>query len=464
MEISQAQRVKSRAATISVMSAALLTVLKLSIGLATNSLAILSLAVDSFLDMAGSATTYFSIRMAGKPPDAEHLYGHGKIENLGGLGVTTILMATVGFLVYESINRLLSIMVQIEPGIIGFAGLGVCIALDLIISQYLSRTAKRYNSQILDVNSLQFRMDIWSQLLVIVGLFFVTLGYGMADPVFALAVSTYIAYLGIRLGKKAIDALLDRAPLDIVKKIDAAAKGVEGVVRYKNLRVRSSGSQIFVDMCIDVPSIFSLEKAHSIASEVEKRIKVVVPDTDVLVHVEAEEDNENLTDTIRLIATSISGIKGIHDLWVRRVEDVFEIDGHIQVGSEISLGEAHNVASLLEEKLKKKFGENSKVTIHIDTEVNHVIYQKPVKESNGELKKILEEIVVGVEYVNRCDNISLKHFGNELHVSITCVLEKDMAIKDAHAVASRIEALIATKISKINKVFIHTEPPSTIDA
>ncbi|MFQ6135338.1 MAG: cation diffusion facilitator family transporter [Nitrososphaerales archaeon] len=459
MQKNEAQRAKSRAATLSMASAAFLTVIKLSVGLATNSLAILSLAVDSFLDIAGSGTTYFSVRISGRPPDSEHLYGHGKMENLGGLLVTTILLITVGYLVYESLNRLFTI-VPIAPGVGGVAGLMVCIAVDIGLSWHLKRTATRYNSQVLEANSLQFRMDIWTQSIVIIGLIFVTLGYHIIDPLIALLVSGYIAYLGLGLGKKAIDILLDRAPADIVKRIDEAVKGVEEVVKYENLRVRTSGPQTFVDMRIYVPRIFPLEKAHNIASEVEGRIKGVVPDADVMVHVEAEEDKENVADKIRLIATSISRIKGIHDLWVRRVEGVFEIDAHIQVDSEISLSEAHEATSLLEDRLKKEFGSNSTVTTHIDTEVDRIIYQKPLKESTPSITKTVEKIVSSLEEVKSCDNISLKHFDSELHVSISCTLKKDLKVKDAHAVASKIEVLVTTKVDKVSKVFVHTEPPS----
>lgn len=460
MQKSEVQRAKSRAATLSMGSAVLLTAIKLSVGLATNSLAILALAADSFLDIAGSGTTYFSVRISGRPPDSEHLYGHGKMENLGVLMVTAILMITVGYLVFESVNRLFFSIVPVAPGVIGFAGLMASIAVDIGVSRHLKRTATKYNSPVLEANSLQFRMDIWTQSIVIVGLIFVSLGYSFADPFLAMLVSGYITYLGLGLGKKAIDVLLDRAPTDVVTRIDAAVKGVEGVVKYENLRVRTSGPQTFVDINIYVPRIFSLEKAHNIASEVESRIKEVAPDTDVMVHVEAEEDKENVVDKIRLIATGIPEIKGVHNLWVRRVEGVFEIDGHIQVSSEIPLSEAHIAATLLEDKLKKEFGGNSTVTIHIDTEVDRVFYQKPLKESTPSITKAVEKIVSGIKEVKSCDNVSLKHFDSELHVSISCTLKKDMAVKDAHAVAAKIEALITAKVDKVRKVFVHTEPPS----
>jgi cation diffusion facilitator family transporter len=259
MQKSEVQRAKSRAATLSMGSAVLLTAIKLSVGLATNSLAILALAADSFLDIAGSGTTYFSVRISGRPPDSEHLYGHGKMENLGVLMVTAILMITVGYLVFESVNRLFFSIVPVAPGVIGFAGLMASIAVDIGVSRHLKRTATKYNSPVLEANSLQFRMDIWTQSIVIVGLIFVSLGYSFADPFLAMLVSGYITYLGLGLGKKAIDVLLDRAPTDVVTRIDAAVKGVEGVVKYENLRVRTSGPQTFVDINIYVPRLFSLE-------------------------------------------------------------------------------------------------------------------------------------------------------------------------------------------------------------
>lgn len=457
----EVKRVKRSAARFSIIAAVLLTVFKLSVGMVTNSLAILSLVVDSFFDIAGSTTAYLSIRVSGRPPDLEHRYGHGKIENLGGLLITSLLLVTMGNLAYEAFSRLFK-TVSISFVSIGLVGMMVCIVADLGVSWYLKRTATRYNSQVLEANSIQFRMDIFTQSLVIVGLVFVNMGYPSVDAFVALLVSGYIGYLGVGIGKKAVDVLLDRAPADIVRRVEDAVKGCEGVLRYEDLRVRTSGSQTFIDMRLYVPRVYSLEQAHNVASDVEKRVKDVVSDADVIVHVEAEEarGKEKAADKVRLIAAGVSGIKGVHDLWVRRVEGVFEIDAHIQVDSDLSLSEAHRTASLLEDRLKKEFGGDSIITTHIDTEVDRVIHQ-PLKETSLSVVKSVETMVLDLEEIKSCDNVSVKRFDNELHVSVSCTLKKDLKVKDAHAVAEKIEALITANVKGVSKVFVHTEPPSS---
>jgi cation diffusion facilitator family transporter len=453
------QRVKSRAATFSITVAIALTILKLSVGLLTNSLAILSLAIDSFFDIAGSATTLLSTRMSSRPPDREHPYGHGKIENFGGLLVTSMLLITVSYLFYESFLRIL-LPVPVVSETIGLVGMGIGIAVEFFFSSFLIRVGRRYNSQVLEANALQFRMDIWTQSFVIIGLIFTGFGYPIVDPITALLISVYIAYLGVNLGRKAVDALLDRAPSDLVKRVEAAVKGCVDVVKYDNLRIRTAGSQTFVDLRIYVPRIFTLEKAHNIASKVERRIRKAVPGADVLVHVEAEAETEGekAADKVRLIASNISGIKGIHDIWMREVEGVTEMDIHIQVDSDLSLTEGHKVASKLEKQLRAEFGKKSKITTHIDVEVDRVLHQAPL-ESAPEITQAIRNVISGVDEVERYDNISVNRLDDWIHVSVTCVLKKDMTVKEAHAVAETIEHLITNNVTGVSKVFVHTEPP-----
>ncbi len=453
------QRNKSRAATLSIVTATALTILKLTVALLTNSLAILSLAVDSAFDIAGSATTFFSMRMSSRPPDREHPYGHGKIENFGGLLVTAMLLVTVGYLFYESFTRILHVTKVISETI-GLLGMGVGIVIEFFISSYMLRVGRRYNSQVLQANALQFRMDIWTQSFVIVGLVFTSLGYPIVDPITALLISVYIAYLGLNLGRRAVDALLDRAPSDLVKRVEEAVAGCMDVVKYDNLRIRTAGSQTFVDLRIYVPRIFTLDKAHNIASKVERRISKAVPCADVLVHVEAEAetDGEKAADKVRLIASNIPGVKGIHDIWVRDVEGVTEMDIHIQVDSELSLTEGHRAASKLEDKLRKEFGPESKITTHIDVEVDRVVHHRPL-ETAPEIAQAVRNIISEVKEVERCDNISAKRLDDLIHVSVTCILKNDMTVKEAHAVAERIENLITGNVTGVSKVFVHTEPP-----
>ncbi len=458
MLMNKEQQAKKRAATVSIISAILLTLIKIILALTTNSLAILVLSVDSFLDIAGSGTTYFSVRISGKPPDSDHRYGHGKIENLGSLIITIIILLTVGFFVYESIIRLVTNSAIISTSIIALFGIVVSISIDIILSQYLKRTATQYNSQVLEANSLQFKMDIWTQSIVIIGLIFVNFGYNNADSIIAILISGFIAYSGIKMGTKSIDVLLDRAPTNFVNRIESIVKKVDGVIKSENIRIRTSGPHTFIDMIIFVPRIFSIEKAHNIASEVEDRIKKDIPDADVLVHVEAEEGDKKVIKTIFQIASNIQGIKGIHDLWVRHLENLIEIDVHMQVNPDISLSEAHNIASIFEERLDKEFT-NTTITTHIDTEVNREIHQKPVRTEVSRIKKLVKTTVANIDEVNFFGNINLKHIGNEFHVSISCTLKKDLKIIDAHMVAENIEEKIMAIDKKVRKVFVHLEPP-----
>jgi len=452
-------REKTRAGRLSIVASILLTALKLAVGLVTNSLAVMSITIDSAFDVAGSATTYLSLKVSGRPPDSEHLYGHGKAENLGGLLVTALLLITVSYVVYEALRRMFFRAVEVVPGVVGFAGIAAAIVVEAWLSRYLKRAAERHRSHVLNANALQFRMDVWTQSFVMLGLLLVDLGYSVADPLLAILISSYIAYLGLRVGKSSVDVLLDRAPTAVVKMVQEAVGSFEGV-KYDNLRVRTSGPQTFVDLRIHIPRTYTLERAHSIASEVEERVREAVPAVDVVIHVEAEGVEEKAVDRIRRIASEISGVKGIHDLWLRRVGEAYEIDAHMQVDSELLLSEAHRISTAFEEALKKEFGEGSRITVHIDTEVDRVIDQ-PEPEIPPWLVARVREAVLEVDEVGSCDSITFKRFGDSIHVSISCTLKHDFKIEEAHRVAEEVEKRVSKRVKGVAKVFVHTAPPET---
>ncbi len=293
----QAQSEKNAAALSSVIAAIFLTIFKIIVGILTNSLGILAEAAHSGLDLIAALVTMLAVRLSGKPPDREHQYGHGKIENVSALVETFLLLVTCVWIIYEAIQRLFFEHVEVEASFWAFLVMIVSIVVDFSRSRVLYRAARKHNSHALEADALHFRTDIWSSSVVILGLIGVRLaaafpGLGFlakADAVAALVVALIVIYISYELGSRNIQALLDRSPKGMVEKIEQAVKIIPGVKSCHQVRVRPSGPSYFVDIHIVTEPDKHLEEVHEIMNSVENSIYALIPSVEVTVHPEPAE-------------------------------------------------------------------------------------------------------------------------------------------------------------------------------
>ncbi|HCT29495.1 MAG TPA: cation transporter [Bacteroidales bacterium] len=280
---------KSRVAFYSVIAAILLTTFKIVVGVLTNSLGILSEALHSGLDLVAAVITLFAVKAADKPADKSHNYGHGKVENLSALAETLLLFITCFWIIYEAVHRLITGNTDIEVTLWSFLVVIVSIAIDFSRSRSLAKVAKKHNSQALEADALHFSTDIWSSSVVLIGLIFASFGFYFADPIAALFVALIVIYVSYKLGKKAIDALLDRSPEESVEKIEAVLQSAKGITRYHDLRVRTMGAETLVEMNIHVTPGITIEAAHKISHDVEHEIMNAIERCEVHIHIEPED-------------------------------------------------------------------------------------------------------------------------------------------------------------------------------
>jgi cation diffusion facilitator family transporter len=293
-----AENEKLTAALSSVLAAVGLTAFKIVVGLMTNSLGILAEAAHSGLDLVAALVTFFAVRLSGKPADQEHQYGHGKIENLSALTETLLLLLTCGWIISESISRLFFRSSEVIPSLWGFLVMAVSIVIDFSRSRILYRAARKYNSQALEADALHFRTDIWSSSVVILGLLGVKLAeitsrlafLHQADAVAALIVAIIVIYVSVELGTRSIQGLLDRAPQGLSEQVKHAVENVPGIADCHNIRIRSSGPRLFVDVHILVDPEQSLKTAHDLTEQAEAAIRLLAPNADVTVHAEPEPE------------------------------------------------------------------------------------------------------------------------------------------------------------------------------
>lgn len=282
---------KTRVALLSVFAAVFLTLSKFIIGLLTGSLGILSEALHSCLDMVAAIITFFSVRISDRPADRDHHYGHGKVENLSALVETLLLLITSVWIIHEAVSRLISGRTEIEVTAWSYIVVIVSIIIDFSRSRALMKTAREHNSQALEADAIHFSTDIWSSSVVLLGLVCSNFGLYWADPVAALFVAVIVIYVSFKLGRKAVDVLLDKATDDYHDIIEEARCTVPMITSVHDVKVRRAGADVFIDMIVHLDPGVSILEAHKMADELEKNIMCRINRCTVHIHQEPEEVN-----------------------------------------------------------------------------------------------------------------------------------------------------------------------------
>src|SRR5262252_3046042 len=295
---------KEKVALGSIAASAGLTAAKAVVGLLTGSLAILSEAGHSLLDLSATVLTYFAVRISGKPADAEHQYGHGKVEAVSALAETALLFLLSGIVIWEGLKRLIEHEGHVvEATVWAFGVIIVSMIVDFFRARALSRTAEKTSSHALEADALHFSSDMWSSLAVLIGLFGIALGFASADSVAAVAVSILICIAGWRLGRRTIDALTDTAPPGAADKITAAIEHVPGVVAIERLRVRQVGEVAFVDLVVAVSRTLPLDRLAAVKQRIVEAVRADSPAAEVTVTTEPRAlDDESVLERVMVIA------------------------------------------------------------------------------------------------------------------------------------------------------------------
>jgi len=353
---------KHRAALASVVAAVALTLMKLVVGLATGSRGLLAEAAHSGLDLGAALVTLFAVRFSDRPADRVHQYGHGKIENLSALFETLLLLATCVWIIHEAIQRLFYRHTEVAATAWAFAVILTSIVVDVNRSRLLYRAARQHRSQALEADALHFSTDVWSSAVVLVGLALVWLGARLgpqwswlarADAVAALGVACIVIVVSVRLGHRAVNVLLDAAPVGLLVHVEREVARVPGVRGVRDVRVRQSGASTFVDLTVDVDRSAPLEEAHRIATRAQEAVGALVPRSDVVVHVDpVRPSDEILPDTVSAIAARV-GLRA-HDVKLHEIRGSFFLDLHVEVPADLTLAAAPAEVSRVEPALREE--------------------------------------------------------------------------------------------------------------
>jgi cation diffusion facilitator family transporter len=461
--LSKATREKRWAALASVGSAILLVSLKVFLVVRTGSLGILSEALHSSLDFVAAVITYLSVRVADKPADADHLYGHGKVENFSAFVETALLLLTAVYIIWEAFQRLVFHASQMRPSLIAIVVLGACMGIDFMRSKALNRVADKYPSEALEADALHFSTDVWSTFVVILGITGAWIGMqfgiewlGKLDAVAALGVAGVIIWIGSRLGKRTADALLDVAPQGLRERIENAVDKTEGVLRSERVRVRRAGQRYFVDVTLSVARTASLEQAHAATEAVEKRIGQIVP-ADVVVHVEPRaKSDENLFEKIRAIAQRRG--MAVHELSAHQFDHRLFIELHLEVEDGSSLREAHKRATELEQDILKETDPRALVNIHIEPLGVKIGGGEEMKELARTVQNFLNSLQSEYHEMSNCHEVHVRSVDHKILVSCHCAMDGGLPITEVHDITAALEDRVKEKFPQIFRLTIHPEP------
>ncbi len=453
------QQEKNRITLVSVVAALALAVLKLVAGLLTGSLALLSDAAHSGLDCVASVITYVTVRIAGRPADQDHPYGHGRVENLSAILQAVLLIGTALAIIYESVRRIFFQPAEIHSSPWIFAVMFLSIGVDLWRSRLLAGAARRYHSRAMEADALNFRADMLASAMVIGGLTVIALGGPVhADAAAALLVALIIIVMSGRLALRGVSVLLDRAPVHLGERMTQAVVAVPGVVDAQPVRLRESGDRLFADITVQVPRTTSLSEAHGISESVEASLRDLAPRTQAVVHVEpAVGEAETAAEAIRAVAWGI-GARTHHER-VSRVGDHLEASLHIEVEPELTLAEAHALAHRLSAALRAENPLLQQVDTHIEVAVLEPSLRREVGEQHPKIVATAADAVKAAEVGALLHEARL--YGSSepgWDLTLHCGFPPEIPMGDIHRRTERIEQELRRAIPNLEIVVIHAEP------
>ncbi len=448
----------------SVLAAVGITLFKTVVGITTGSLGILSEAAHSALDLVAAVVTLFSVRVSDKPADADHQYGHEKVENFSAFIETALLFMTCIWIIYEAIRRMFFHKgPEVEPSIAAFVVMFFSIGVDFWRSRALKKIADKYDSQALQADALHFSTDIWSSSVVIAGLFFVQLAewkrlpwLKIADPISALFVAGVVIWVSARLGRQTIDALLDAAPSGTRAQIIGAVSQVEGVLEVDRARIRRAGARYFVDLTLGLTRTVTFQKSQQVVSNVVDAVQAVLPGSDVVVHsIPRASGAESIFDRIRSVGTKSNF--NIHDISIQDLGGRLHVEQHLEMDENLMLKDAHDKVTLLESEIKSEVPEISTILTHIESEPA-TIEEGNELNRDPQLERKLQEAVRAFPEVIDVHDVKVKRVRNRLYVSLHCTMEDNLPLSRVHDLSTELELKFKQQTPNLFRVLIHTEP------
>ena len=451
---------KSSVAFISIFASGGMAAAKFVVGIAIGSLALISEALHSSVDLVATVITWLVVRVSDKPADDEHHYGHGKLESLSALGVIAMLYVLAGGILVAAWGRLHEGTPPPALSVIPFAVLVIDIGVNFWRAYALHRAARETRSQALAADALHFASDVFGSFAVIIGLALSGLGFWWGDAASAIGVAVIISILGLRLGRSTIETLLDRAPEGAAEKAAAAIRAVQGVVDVARLRVRMVGPTHFIEAIAKVPRTTPIDRVEAIKRDAQAAVSAALGDADLtFTAVPVAHDNESVRERIMVIARN-SGL-AIHHVTVHDLGGRLTVSIDLEVDGEMALTAAHDIAHELERNIREDFGDD----VEVDTHIEPLEPELPLGTDAAAAR--VEAITAALTRfaahgaIHDIHNVRVRDTDAGEIVNFHCRAAPSMSVIRVHEGVDEIERALRGAFPSIKRVISHAEPPGT---
>jgi cation diffusion facilitator family transporter len=449
---------KSRVAAISIFASAGMATAKFVVGIAIGSLALISEALHSSVDVVATVVTWMVVRVSDRPADEEHHYGHGKFESVSALGVIAMLYVLAGGILVESYSRLREGVPPPMVSAIPFIVLLLDIAVNFWRARALHRTAHDTKSQALAADALHFASDVLGSIAVMIGLALSGLGYAWGDAAAAIGVAVMIALLGLRLARSTVKTLLDRAPEGASEKATAAIRAVRGVVDVERLRVRMVGSTHFIDAIVQVPRTYAIDRVDEIKRKAQDAVTGALEDADLtFTAVPVARDNESVRERIMVIARN-SGL-AVHHVTVHDLGGKLTVSIDLEVDGEMALTAAHDIAHELERDIREEFGEDVEVDTHIEPLEPELPLGTDAAPERVEAVKTALSRFAADGAIHDIHSVRVRNTDAGEIVNFHCRAAPSMSVIKVHQNVDEIERALRRAFPTVKRVISHAEPP-----
>jgi len=443
---------KLRALKLSAIAIALVVIIEVTIGSIVNSLAILSDGLHALLDAITGVMLFMATRVALKPPDEEHTYGHEKFESIGGLMGGIVLIGIALLVIYEAVLKLTEgAGVNAGLELAGFVAIGYTFSTD-IVRVVLFRKFTSSESTTVKAGFYHALADLSSTVIAFLGFGLATVGLRQGDSLASIVLGILLSYLSIRLVRSSITELSDTASRELVQKTRKEILSHEGILKCENLKARRVGSKTFIEAAVEVSSLMSLEEAHTLASKIEANLRATFGNVDATIHIEPSERETKMEQLVEKLAT-VEGVREVHGIATIYASGKLYITLHAYVDPKLSVEEAHEIAEKIENRMHAAIKQLENVTVHVEPygEV------RAAEIDENELRKIIQKVAKGTErdfYMKRIVTYAAE---GKRYINMDCCFTEQVSITEAHEIASRIEEEIKGRFEDA-VVTVHTEP------
>jgi cation diffusion facilitator family transporter len=446
---------QQRTTVVSIITASSLMVLMLGVGLASASLGLISTGIESTGDVVAAVVTFFAVRLGARPADESHPFGHRRAENLSALAEASILLGGGFIVVIEAAQRLIGDKSALSARWYVFAVISLAIVVNVSRALIARRSAHRYRSAALRSNAFHFASDVGGSVAVLIGLIAVRAGFRDGDAISALIVAGFIFTAAGRLIFENAQVLMDTAPAQAQAVARDAITALRPAIELDRLRLRESGGRYFADVVVAIPPGQAVVEAHAAADDIEDAIEKVLPNSDVVVHVEPRQRGLTLRDQVLAIALSDPAVSEAHDITIFDHDDQHSVSLHLKLPADSSLSTAHEIA----ERVGHAIGALptvSDVRTHLEP-LEHPIAADPSAGNDPDALQRIKAVVKRYAHTPARDlRLLPTQEGDVLFITIS--VGTSASLTQAHQLASGLEEELRHELPSIADVVVHTEP------